>query len=378
MAAKSRRDDIDVSPDPGGIEAALFEDPWHFQFFQAVRLLELMDSTAGSVGRFHRPSDEAARFCAHVSLEFPASQIQELEPAKNGQPPRMTVNFMGLIGPLGVLPTVVTELVQERVLFKRDRTLRDFFDLFNHRMISLFYQAWEKYRFSVAFERAARARQQRQAEPRDGKGKKDRLAQHILDLIGLGLMPLQERSGQVEDESLVFYGGLFSQHPPAAANLRALISDYFGVPVRVRQFVGSWYPLDEETQFCMSDQAGPSQQLGMGAVVGDEVWDQQSTVRIQLGPLSLEQYLDFLPEGAAFPKLCHLTRLFCNEIDFEAQLILKQEETPDCELGCEGASAPRLGWVTWGKSRPMDRDPADTILKLRPPEEPKPLMGKVV
>ena len=378
MAAESRRDDIDVRPDPDSIEAVLFRDPWHFQFFQAVRLLEGLDSTRGPVGRFHRPSHEAARFCAHVSLEFPASQIQELEPAKDG-PPRMTVNFMGLIGPLGVLPTVITELVEERVLFKRDRTLRDFLDLFNHRMISLFYQAWEKYRFSVAFEREGRARQRRESEPKGTKGKKDRLAQHILDLAGLGMTPLQERSSEVRDESLVYYGGLFSQHPPAAVNLQALISDYFGVPVRIQQFVGSWYPLDEETQFCMGDQAGPSQQLGMGAVVGDEVWDQQSTVRIQLGPLTLEQYLDFLPEdGRAYPKLCHLTRLFCNEIDFEAQLILKRDETPDCELGREDASAPRLGWVTWGKSRPMDRDPGDTILKLWPPDEAKPLMGKVV
>ena len=30
-------------------------------------------------------------------------------------------------------------------------------------------------------------------------------------------------------------------------------------------------------------------------MVGNEIWDQQSRVRIQLGPLTLEQYMDFLP-----------------------------------------------------------------------------------
>ena len=87
----------------------------------------------------------------HNSLPFPASQIQAIE-WPEGEPPRVVVNFMGLTGPVGALPQVYTELVIERIR-ARDRSLEAFFDIFNHRFLSLFYRAWEKYRFLVGYER---------------------------------------------------------------------------------------------------------------------------------------------------------------------------------------------------------------------------------
>ena len=43
-----------------------------------------------------------------------------------------------------------------------------------------------------------------------------------------------------------------------------------------------------------------STQVGSGAVVGDAVWDRQGRVRVRIGPVSLEQYNDFLPGGRAY------------------------------------------------------------------------------
>ena len=110
---------------------------------------------------------------------------------------------------------------------------------------------------------------------------------------------------------------------------------------------------------------GESEQLGFGAVVGDEVWDQTARVRIKIGPLSLEQYQDFLPQGSAFASLRALTNFFSNgEFDFEIQLILDRRDVPPCELGAEGESAPQLGWHTYIKTRPMKVDASETILQL--------------
>ena len=44
----------------------------------------------------------------------------------------MDINFMGLVGPMGVLPIHITELVLQRMRAK-DFAMRDFFNIFNHR-----------------------------------------------------------------------------------------------------------------------------------------------------------------------------------------------------------------------------------------------------
>ena len=81
----------------------LEREPYLFDFFQAVRLLERYSAGGKPVGRFVKPSREVARFGAHPSLVFPASEIQSIQ-RRPGQPPFVEVNFMGLSGPLGVLP----------------------------------------------------------------------------------------------------------------------------------------------------------------------------------------------------------------------------------------------------------------------------------
>ena len=153
MAAKSRRTTPAVKQEAG--ETQLIRSPYSYEFFQAVRVLERMGN-GESPGGFSNPSTEVVRFSAHQSLAFPASQIQSLQQRDAG-PPLMVVNFMGLTGPQGVLPVAYTSLVMER-LRGRDSTMRDFFDIFNHRIISLFYRAWEKYRFPVSHERGRESR----------------------------------------------------------------------------------------------------------------------------------------------------------------------------------------------------------------------------
>lgn len=354
MAAESRTADTGVNQEPvpasrwrsPELEAALEAEPYRFDFFQAVRLLERLSEGSKPVGRFVRPREEAVRFAAHPSLIFPASEIQALERPPDG-PARMVVNFMGLFGPSGVLPQPYTELVINR-LRERDSALRDFLDLFNHRAISLFYQAWEKYRFTVAYER----------------GERDRLSGVLLALIGLGTPGLQNRQA-IEDQSLLYYAGLLAQQPRSAIALEQVLEDYFEVPAEVQQFVGGWYRLEPPAQTQLVEAGAENEQLAIGAVLGDEVWDPQARLRIRLGPLTLGQYLDFLPTGSAFEPLRALVRFFTGgQFDCEVQLVLKREEVPLCELGAETKEAPRLGWVSWAKWSPMSRDPEDTVLRL--------------
>jgi len=326
--------------------ARLRAEPYCFSFFQTVRLLCKIFPGRKGIGEFAPPGEEVARCGAHPSLAFPASEIQSLEVPEHG-PPRFAVNFMGLTGPLGVLPRYYTEFVAERARAK-DRAPRDFLDIFNHRAISLFYRAWEKYRVTVQIER----------------GLDHRFRFYLLSLIGLGTLGLQQRQ-TVLDDSLLLFAGLLAMQPKSAEALRDVLMDYFDVPVEIEQFIGVWRRLRRPDQSRLEDWEDPSSLLGLGSVVGDEIWDQQFRVRISIGPVPLVRYLDFLPGGSAHEPLRAITRFFSSDLEFELQLILRREDVPECELGTVGDEAPLLGWVSWMKSKPeFDRDPGENILLL--------------
>jgi type VI secretion system protein ImpH len=321
-------------------------DPNAFEFFQAVRLLTRLRRNRTPVGVWGDPSSEVVRFAVNPSVAFPASEIQSLVDPGEG-PVRMLVNFFGLTGPVGVLPLNYTALLMER-LRARDRALVDFFDIFHHRIISLMYRAWEKSRVEVAHERE----------------RLDRLSGHLKDLIGIGTSRLQDRL-PFPDEALLFYTGLLALSSRPAAALEQLLEDYFDVPVKVEQFAGAWYPLDLDSQCQLGEPVGPSEQLGLGAVAGDEVWDQQARVRLRIGPLTREQYEQFLPTGGAYRPLRVLTRLYSgDQFDFEIQLVLVRDDVPGVSLGLGDDASPPLGWCTWLRTAPLSRDPDDTILTL--------------
>ena len=153
------------------LENFVFANAESIEFFQLVRLLHrIYPERRGVADRTARPDQEVARFAASTSLAFPPGEIASLERPAGDSPARAVVNFMGLVGPQGILPLEYTQLVSSRVA-SGDRALRDFLDIFHHRMVSLFYRAWEKTHFFAAYER----------------GVEDRLSDYVGDLAGVGL-----------------------------------------------------------------------------------------------------------------------------------------------------------------------------------------------
>jgi type VI secretion system protein ImpH len=323
----------------------LRDEPESFQFFQAVRLLQRLHPERRLVGRFEDPSSEVVRLGSNPSMAFPAGQIQDLIESPGGRW-AMTVNFLGLVGHLGVLPDHYSVLVMRRVQ-SRDRALLDFLDMFHHRVLSLFYRAMERCRFYAPYER----------------GEEDALTSRLMDLLGLADASARQAL-RIEIDELLAYVGLFGPDTRSAMALQQVIEDRFGVPAVVDQFVGGWYEVSSNAQ-CRVDDAGQSysQQLGVGALVGDAIWDPQARARIILGPLSRERYDDFLPTGRAYEKLRNLTRFFSNdEVEFQLRLILEREETPPLRLGADDYTP--LGWGSWIRSGSAPPETAETVLPL--------------
>lgn len=394
----------------GSLAARLFEHPYEFDFFQAVWLLERLEPDRAAVGRQGSPAGETVHFAAHPSLSFPPSSVCDLRRDEDSGIPRMTVAFLGLTGPAGALPRHYSELllrVEREARSPERHALRDWLDLFNHRLVSLFFRAWEKYRFYVPVARGG----WRQPEP-------DLFTEGLFSLIGMGLpslrgklsvwqrppglttsavvsgrrlepasrtfaggvfgagdleaelspSPMQPRKlAAIEDLALLYYAGLFVQRPRTATNLQALVSDYFQLPAQVLQFQGQWLRLEPSNQ---SRLGGPhtNSQLGINAVVGQRVWDVQSKFRIRIGPLDYRQFVEFLPERSASSDskslflLSHLVRLYAGpEFDFDVQVVLKADQVPAIVLNSQAAIGSRLGWNTWLRSLPPQRDAQDAV-----------------
>ena len=324
----------------------LAKSPWAFEFFQAVALLQRLRPGSRPVGGFSKPAEEAVHFRVNTRMAFPASQIQALDLTDDTTTPEMTVNFMGLTGPSGVLPQSYSELILERARAK-DTSLADFLDIFNNRLVALFYRSWQKSRFPATFAGAGSA------------GEQDRFTGYLMDLIGLGTGGLAGRQ-EIVDEALLHYASLVGMQARSATALEQIIGDFFNVPVSIEQFAGSWYTLDTATQCRMTGEDSPSVQIGAGAVVGDAIWDRQGRVQIRIGPLTLERYREFLPDGAAYEALRALTRFFSNDcLDFELKLVLEANEVPEIELDFGAKTPARLGWLSWAKVVPPPVGAAD-------------------
>lgn len=314
-----------------------------FEFYQAVSLLERLRPDATSVGAGTRPDREAVRFRSALGFGFTGSDLASVEPGASPEAPSvMTVNFLGLAGAQGPLPAAYTQLLMDRQR-AGDTILRDFLDVFNHRLVSLLYRARKMLRPGFGY---------RSAES-------DPTTRMLLSLAGLGTPVMQQRLS-VPDRALPRYAGLLAQYPRSNAGFDQLLSSYFGIGVTVRQFLGRWITLEEGERSALG-RTGHHQRLGRDCLLGRRMYDVGSQQEVRLGPLRFQDFLDFLPTGAAYRALTDLTRVYLGETSHIVLcLILRAAEIPALRLGhTHGA---RLGWTTWLKTRASER--RDTSVRL--------------
>jgi type VI secretion system protein ImpH len=339
-----------VRRNSAGLNTQLMEKGYRFDFFQAVRLLQRVKPQADSVGSGDDPDREAIRFQSQVSLAFPPSDIVKISPAaEEDEPSRMMVSFMGVATPasFGSLPLPYAEMI---LALERDKRqgLRAFLDLFNHRLVSMFYRAWEKYRFAISYER----------NPDGPAGPFERAVFSLMGIRPGG----GSRSGMVmEENALLARAYAVKGRSASARSLADLIQDYFRVPVTVQQFVPHWYEIEKSEQFSLGVR---SCSLGRDTHLGSQVRLVQSRFRLNLGPLGWNRFRDFLPTGTGARPLAEMTALAAGpEFDFDCKLILKAEETPRIRLGViDDKGAPWLGWTTWLQSDHPDLDSANIVI----------------
>lgn len=350
---------------------ALEEEPYRFDFYQAVRVLETArgldfedggpvlagddpdSAPAAPVGETGDPRREAVRFHADPSLAFPASSIRDLTPPdRPDRPARMTTRFLGLIGAMGPMPRPLTERFLARGA-KKDLAWRAFFDIFNHRLIALMVRVRKAHR--LALETRA---------PHRGP-----VGRFLFSVMGLGT-PGQRDRMTVPDRSLQRYAGLLAHRPRTAVGLEQMFQDHFGVPMRVKQFMGAWFHLESDQWTHLGARpgvpggstGGRNNALGRTAVLGTRFWEQQAGIELLIGPLDFERFKQFLPGAPANRPLLSMVLFYVSpEFNFTARLILKRDAVPPMRLGGD----LRLGWTTWLSTRPPAADDSQVRITIR-------------
>ena len=302
---------------------ALRQTPGGFAFAQAVAhaLRELRS-------RGHDDAAERLRFKVNPNLSFPPSDIQELRRDKgesDGWKISMVLNLMGLHGAGSPLPAYFTEHVTQHQ--DEADALRDFFDVFNHRLISLLYGVWNKYRYYLQF--------------RDNGS--DTNSKRFFSFIGLGHKELRNRSG-LRRERLLPYMGLIAFSGEAAGSLESILRHYFGHPdIHITPCIRRQVPIPEDQQCGLGL---VNSRLSTDFLLGSEVLDQTGKFRILFDALSWERFCDFLPSGTLFSELETLVRFVLrSRLDFDVELRLRPAEIPPFSIG--QTSVCRLGWTTW-------------------------------
>jgi type VI secretion system protein ImpH len=352
----------------------LEEEPWKYDFLQTVRRLSAMFPEFQGVGLSDRVTDDPMRFCQVPSLAFPPCNLQRYDPAEGDTPARLFVNFMGMLGPNGPLPLHLTEYAHERELHHKDFTFSRFLDLFNHRLISLFYRAWAVNQVQVSFDRSVSAlegaaddhrltpNERQEALLKDS----DHFAIYIGSLFGLGMDSLRFRDA-VPDTAKLHFAGRLAPGARGPEGLRSILAEYFGVQVEVEEFSGVWLDLPEANWCRLGFVPGRDPQAsslgslgGGGAISGTRAWDCQGRFKMRLGPMSLADYQRLLPGTPSCKRLTAWIRNYLgDEFSWDATLILKNDEVPRTQLG----GGARLGWTTWTYSGGCDEHRADLAIR---------------
>lgn len=344
----------------------LLADPHEFSFLQVVNLSEraliynydaenikISEKIYGLIGEFNIPKTETIEFYTKPSFAFQEVEVSKIELShKNAI--RAQVDFIGLCGAAGVLPYHYTEFLLKRSK-EKDDAFSHFIDFFNHRITSLFYRSQIKYSLPLSLQR-----------DQINDNKFNERVSHtdiLLSLVGLGTKNLANRLN-FSDNTLIYYGGYFSNPIRNATNLRSMLSDYFDIKIEIDQFIGQWQDLipDVLTQMGTSmNRAGLNSCLGQSAMLGKRAWIAQGKIRIVLGPLNKDQLNTFAPGTKVFSVMNQMVQMYLGlEHDYEFVMEIQKNDLPK-NLLMNSKSPPRLGWDTWVMGSSANIDKNETI-----------------
>lgn len=299
-------------------------------FFAILRRYDEQNTTGLPLGYSVRLRDDVLRLGQKPYLVFATQDLQAIEQVQAGQHvgvPRVFFHNFGFFGPTGALPVHLTEYAYQREKHERDPSLREFLNIFQHRVASLFYRAWADSQPHVGLLRTNR----------------NLFSKAVGAMVGHG--PAAWGREALADTTRLGLAAQFSNHTRHAEGLVKVVANVLGWPCQVEQFAGSWLHPEPDDK-----KAG----LGLGMRLGRRVWCAQSKVRVVLGPVAYSDYVGLLRTPLARQRLFEACWAYLGlTTSCEYQASVYPEGVPPIRLGAKGGQAPALGQCMWlGRLQP--------------------------
>jgi type VI secretion system protein ImpH len=292
-------------------------------FFQAVLLLERIFPDAPAVGHEGPVTREAIRLRPSIALSCPPADVESIDKLSDERA-QVTSTFLGLYGVDSPLPYAYAEHVAVIADEPGGVRLREFLDVFHHRLYSLLYRTWRK---------------SRPVSTAEGH---DKLTDRVLAPIGycheLGVGGAR-RPRLAEARIRVL-------RARTTAGLEALLRHRLGYSCPVDPLQERWVeiPLGQRSSVGQRNAL-----LGSSLVVGARMVD-CNKVCVQVRARHFSMFEDLLPEGDDRHALDDVVASYLRApIDYDVEVKLAAEHVPPWKLGQRGA----LGRTVWlGPPRP--------------------------
>ena len=304
-------------------------DPYT-ELFGLVASLDDQNQTA-TLGGTSPMESEPLRFSNDSALAFMGRAATIVN--SGTEQIKIKTALFGLLGPIGSLPYVYSEIVS-RADRANDTAIRDFFDLFSHRSASLMYMAWRKSRMWLEQHPGATAEKQR------------KISSMIEGFTGISSLPERIAWLDFERDRVLFCADLMPRRVRNSNGLRQLLNRQFGMNFKIEEFVGHWESLPDEAKSAFGATSNKLR-LGYNTIIGNRTWQAQSNFRVVISFPTAKQYRDLQPGSESLRRIQLTVRLYCTpDLSFRLQIIVRGDVIEPGNLGNSSGTGAMLGWNT--------------------------------
>lgn len=291
--------------------------------FAILRQAEARAADKPRLGRARRPEQSIVDLAQEPTLGFADRTLAGLE-FRYGRP-QLRGYWLGLTGPMGPLPSHISEFAYFERRYARKRPFGDWLDLISGRMLQLFYRAWAESQPAAHADR-----------PGD-----DKFSEWLGALSGA--MEGSRRDSPFFSHARVHYAALFSGSRSAVA-IEDALSHLLRQPALVIEFQPRWRELEHADRSRLGQAFAT---LGGDAVLGGRIFSAADAFRVVVRAEHYDDYLSLLPTGERFAVASEAIEAFKpSHLEWDLCVELADSEAPSARL--DGRTS--LGWSAWIKA----------------------------